>query len=162
MTTTICKACLYSVPTRLIREHGICQSCTDESRRPAPAGSVPKKSGSSVIVTTSMFVAGREIESEVDIISAEVVLGMNVFKDVMVGARNLVGGRSETMQKTLRDSRTGAIRQLKDEAARVGADAVIAVDLDYQEIGSSGTAMVMLVANGTAVKLKPLDTQREE
>ncbi len=39
----------------------------------------------------------------------------------------------------------------------VGADAVIAVDLDYQELsGGQKSGMLMLVASGTAVKLKAI------
>ena len=75
---------------------------------------------------------------------------MNVFKDLFAGVRNIVGGRSEAVQKTMRDSRRVALFELKKEAYEVGANAVVGVDLDYVELSNSGS-MVMLVASGTAV-----------
>jgi uncharacterized protein YbjQ (UPF0145 family) len=75
---------------------------------------------------------------------------MNIFKDLFAGVRNVVGGRSEAVQKTMRDSRRTALYELKREAYEVGANAVVGVDLDYVELSAAGN-MVMLVASGTAV-----------
>jgi uncharacterized protein YbjQ (UPF0145 family) len=107
-----------------------------------------------IIVTTSYEVANREVEIEIDIITAETVFGMNMFKDFFAGVRDIVGGRSAATQKVLRDARRTALAELKREALIVGADAVIAIDLDYQEISGGGKEMIMIVASGTAVKLK--------
>jgi uncharacterized protein YbjQ (UPF0145 family) len=114
-----------------------------------------EKEASNIILTTSFMVAGREIKEEIEIISAECVYGMNIFKDIMASARDFFGGRSATTQKALRDARKTALTELKREALMVGADAVISIDLDYQEmsVGTNQT-MVMLVASGTAVKLQ--------
>ena len=65
----------------------------------------------------------------------------------------IVGGRSEAVQKTMRDSRRTALYELKKEAHAVGANAVVGVDLDYVELSSAGS-MVMLVASGTAVVIE--------
>jgi uncharacterized protein YbjQ (UPF0145 family) len=75
---------------------------------------------------------------------------MNMFKDLFAGVRNVVGGRSEAVQKTMRDSRRTALYELKREAYEVGANAVVGVDLDYVELSAAGN-MGMLVASGTAV-----------
>jgi uncharacterized protein YbjQ (UPF0145 family) len=75
---------------------------------------------------------------------------MNIFKDLFAGIRDIVGGRSEAVQKTMRDSRRTALYELKKEAHMVGANAVVGVDLDYMEMSSAGS-MVLLVASGTAV-----------
>ena len=75
---------------------------------------------------------------------------MNVFKDLFAGVRNIVGGRSEAVQKSMRDSRRVALLELKKEAHEVGATAVVGVDLDYVDLSTSGS-MVMLIASGTAV-----------
>jgi uncharacterized protein YbjQ (UPF0145 family) len=75
---------------------------------------------------------------------------MNVFKDLFAGVRNIVGGRSEAVQKLMRDSRRVALLELKKEAYEVGANAVVGVDLDYVDLSTSGS-MVMLIASGTAV-----------
>jgi len=75
---------------------------------------------------------------------------MNIFKDLFASVRDVVGGRSEAVQATMRDARRTALYELKKEAHAVGANAVVGVDLDYVEL-SSGGSMVMLVATGTAV-----------
>ena len=80
---------------------------------------------------------------------------MNIFKDIFIALTNVVGGRSETLQKVMRESRQTALYELKREAFLVGANAVVGVDLDYVELGATGSNMVMLVASGTAVIIQP-------
>jgi uncharacterized protein YbjQ (UPF0145 family) len=99
--------------------------------------------------TTSDLTIVRRIE----VITAECAFGMNIFKDLFAGVRDIVGGRSEAIQKTMREARRTALFELKREAYEVGANAVVGVDLDYVELSSSGS-MVMLVASGTAVEIK--------
>jgi uncharacterized protein YbjQ (UPF0145 family) len=115
-----------------------------------------RKAAENIILTTAPFVAGAEIEKEIEIVTAECVFGMNVFKDLFNVARDFFGGRSRSTQQTLRDARKVALTELRREALQVGADAVIAIDLDYQEIsGGAGKAgMIMIVASGTAVQLQ--------
>lgn len=109
-----------------------------------------------VILTTSFEVAGREIESEIDMITAECAYGMNIFRDFFAGIRDLVGGRSKAVEKVLRDARTTVFDELRLQAEELGADAVIAVDLDYHELTGGGKGgMLLVVATGTAVRLKP-------
>ena len=82
-------------------------------------------------------------------------MGMNIFKDIMANVRDLVGGRSGVTQRALRDGRQIEMAELRKEAVRVGADAVIGIDLDYLEAGTgSAMNMFLISANGTAVKLK--------
>lgn len=92
------------------------------------------------------------IAQRIEIVTAECAFGMNIFKDLFAGVRDIVGGRSEAVQSTLRDSRKTALYELKKEAHAVGANAVVGVDLDYVELSVSGS-MVLLVASGTAVKI---------
>ena len=105
-----------------------------------------------VTLTTEAYPEGLKIAERIEVVTAECAFGMNVFKDLFAGVRDIVGGRSEAVQKTLRDSRRVALYELKKEAFEVGADAVVGVDLDYVELVAAGN-MVLLVASGTAVKL---------
>ena len=76
-------------------------------------------------------------------------------KPLFAAFRDFFGGRSKAVQDTLRDARRTVLAELRKEALMVGADAVIAIDLDYQEIsGGQKHGMLMLVASGTAVKVK--------
>lgn len=98
------------------------------------------------------------IGERLGIVTAECAYGMNAFKDLFASVRNIFGGRSEAVQATMRDARETVLYELKQEADRLGADAVIAVDLDYVQIGDGGWSMVMLVASGTAVKIEQAPT----
>ena len=105
------------------------------------------------IVLTTETAPNLNITKRIEIVTAEVAFGMNVFKDLFAGVRNVVGGRSEAVQSTMRDSRRTALYELKKEAHAVGANAVVGVDLDYVELSGAGS-MVMLVASGTAVVIE--------
>jgi uncharacterized protein YbjQ (UPF0145 family) len=94
------------------------------------------------------------ITKRIEIVTAECAYGMNIFKDLFAGVRNIVGGRSEAVQSTMRDARKTVLSELKREAHAVGANAVVGVDLDYVELAGSGSSMLMLVASGTAVVIE--------
>ena len=103
-----------------------------------------------IITTTESFVGDVE---RLEIVSAEVVFGMNILKDVLANVRDIFGGRSGAVQNTLADARKLAFDDLKFKAASIGADAVIAIDIDYHSISTgSGINMLMVSVNGTAVK----------
>jgi uncharacterized protein YbjQ (UPF0145 family) len=105
------------------------------------------------ILLTTETAPNLKITKRIEIVTAECAFGMNIFKDLFAGVRDIVGGRSEAVQKTMRDSRKTALYELKKEAYEVGANAVVGVDLDYVELSSAGS-MVMLVASGTAVVIE--------
>ena len=106
-------------------------------------------------LSTAFQINNQEIDYEIDVITAECVYGMNIFRDLFAGIRDIVGGRSVASQKVLRDLRKTCLFELKAEAYRLEADAVIGVDLDYSEISGGGkSGMLFLVASGTAVKFK--------
>ena len=105
------------------------------------------------ILLTTETAPNLNITKRIEIVTAECAFGMNIFKDLFAGVRDIVGGRSEAVQKTMRDSRKTVLYELKKEAYEVGANAVVGVDLDYVEMSSVGS-MVMLVASGTAVVIE--------
>ena len=113
-----------------------------------------QKISKDIKITTAYSFVNKEIEEEIDIITAECVFGMNVFRDFFAGMTDFFGGRSEASQKVLRDARQNCLQELKIEAARIDADGVLGVDLDYSEISGKGKGMLFLVASGTAVKFK--------
>ena len=109
----------------------------------------------SMPITTGFTIAARPIMEEIDVITSECVFGINLFKDMLGGIRDIVGGRAGAHQKVLKDLRQTCLAELRMNAAEVGADAVIGVDLDYSEISGKNGGLLMLVASGTAVKLEP-------
>ena len=105
-------------------------------------------------LTTAPSLEGYKIIETIDIVTAECVFGMNIFRDFFAGISDFFGGRSKASQKILRDARMECLFELRMEAQELGANAVIAVDLDYSEISGKGKGMLFLVASGTAVKVE--------
>jgi uncharacterized protein YbjQ (UPF0145 family) len=106
----------------------------------------------SVTLTTAGSLPNDQSYEIVDVITSECVMGMNVFRDVFAGVRDFFGGKSVASQKVLRDLKEDCLERLREEASALGADAVIAVDLDYSEFSGGGKSMLFLVASGTAVR----------
>ncbi len=105
------------------------------------------------IILTTESAHDLQIVTRLGIIAAECVLGMNIFQDIGSAIRDVVGGRNEAYQLQLRNARQNVLAELKREAHKLGAHAVVAIDLDYNEISGGGKSMLFLVASGTAVRL---------
>jgi len=106
-----------------------------------------------MLLTTTETVQGRIVASYLGIVSGDAVMGTNLFRDMFAGIRDIVGGRSGSYEKELRNAKDAALDALTAEAEALGADAVIAIDLDYEVIGGDRSTMLMVSANGTAVRL---------
>lgn len=106
-----------------------------------------------MIVTTTPSVEGRSIASYKGVVFGEVITGVNMFKDIAAGFRNLVGGRSQSYEGELMAAREEALQELEERAKALGADAVVGVDVDYETLGSDN-GMLMVTASGTAVTLR--------
>ncbi|WP_458190465.1 YbjQ family protein [Haladaptatus sp. NG-WS-4] len=105
-----------------------------------------------VLVTTSHTIAGREITEHLGIVIADVTPGRHIGKDIVGGLRDIVGGRSESWEKTLQENQEAAFDELVAEAKSLGADAVVAVDLADEALGAQG-GMINVKMSGTAVSL---------
>ena len=106
-----------------------------------------------MIISTTDSIEGRTIASYLGVVSGDAVMGTNVFRDMFAGLRDLVGGRSGSYEKELRKAKQLALEEMAEDAKELGADAVVGVDLDYEHLGNEGRSMLMVSANGTAVKL---------
>lgn len=105
-----------------------------------------------VRLTTTPNLEGWRVSETLDVVTAECAFGMNLFRDMFAGMSDTFGGRSQATQKVLRDARKTVLTELKHEAARIDASAVLGVRLDYSEISGKGKSMLFVVASGTAVK----------
>jgi uncharacterized protein YbjQ (UPF0145 family) len=104
-----------------------------------------------MLILTTPSIEGKKIKKYIGLVSGEAILGANIFKDIFAGIRDIVGGRAASYEKELRQAKDIAVQEMAEQAASLGGNAVIAVDLDYETIGSSGTNMLMVSASGTAV-----------
>ncbi|WP_395671664.1 heavy metal-binding domain-containing protein [Phenylobacterium sp.] len=105
-----------------------------------------------MIIATTPEVAEGRIDRTLGVVSGEAIIGAHIFRDLFAGIKNIIGGRAGGYEKALREARDIALREMQEEAARLGADAVIGVDLDYESLGPDG-GMLMVTAAGTAVTL---------
>ena len=105
-----------------------------------------------MIVTTTNSVEGHRIATYHGIVVGEAIMGANVVRDIFAGITDIIGGRSGAYESKLQDARDVALRELEEKAVRMGANAVVGVDLDYEIVGQS---MLMVSASGTAVTVTP-------
>ena len=104
-----------------------------------------------MLLTTTNNIEGKRITAYYGIVSGETIIGANIFKDFFAGIRDIVGGRSGSYERVLREAKDTAMNEMAEHAKSLGANAVIAVDLDYETVGSGGS-MLMVTAAGTAVR----------
>lgn len=103
-----------------------------------------------MLVTTTSTIEGKRISSYIGLVNGEAIIGANIVKDFFAGITDIVGGRSGAYEQALREAKSIAIKEMMDQATRLGANAVIGVDMDYENINNT---MLMVSANGTAVVL---------
>ena len=104
-----------------------------------------------MLLTTTPNIPGREITQYFGIVSGETIIGANLFKDFFAGIRDIVGGRASSYESVLREAKESALQEMSDQAARMGANAVIGIDLDFETVGANGSMLMVTVA-GTAVR----------
>jgi uncharacterized protein YbjQ (UPF0145 family) len=101
-------------------------------------------------LTTTPTFEGRRITRYLGIVHGEAIVGANIFRDMFAAVRDIVGGRAGAYENVLGDARRTALAEMADAASRLGANAVVGIDLDYETLGSGGS-MLMVTASGTAV-----------
>ncbi|MDO4880383.1 MAG: heavy metal-binding domain-containing protein [Capnocytophaga sp.] len=103
-----------------------------------------------MIITTTPTLEGKPIRQYLGIVTGETIIGANAIKDFMAGLTDFFGGRSTTYEKVLIEAKATALKELEERAVKLGANAIVGVDLDYETLGSNG-GMLMVTASGTAV-----------
>jgi uncharacterized protein YbjQ (UPF0145 family) len=106
-----------------------------------------------MILTTTPTIEGKTIATYHGIVTGEAILGANIFKDFFAGIRDIVGGRSASYERVLRDGRDVALREVTEQAQQFGANAVVGIDIDYETVGPQGS-MLMVSISGTAVTVR--------
>ena len=101
-----------------------------------------------MLITTTSNIEGKRISNYIGLVNGEAIIGANVLKDFFASITDVVGGRSGAYEQALREAKSIATKEMMDQATRLGANAVIGVDMDYQTINNT---MLMVSVNGTAV-----------
>ena len=105
-----------------------------------------------VLISTMNDVPGYEVVQVHGEVYGLIVRARNVFSNIGAGLRTIVGGEARGYTKLLADSRDQATERLKEAAAARGANAVLAMRFDCNEIGD---IMSEVAAYGTAVTIRP-------
>lgn len=121
-----------------------------EDRRGNPWSN--RADGGGITVTTTPSVEGRAIREYLGIVTGEVIVGANLFRDIFASITDIVGGRSGKYEEVLARARKQAIEEMRQEALALGGTGVVGVDIDYEVLGQNGS-MLMVSVSGTAVVL---------
>lgn len=101
-----------------------------------------------MILTTTPNIEGKSIKNYYGVVTGEAIMGANVVRDLFASITDIVGGRSGAYESKLVDAREIAMDEMSDKARRLGANAVVGIDIDYEVIRDG---MLMVAVSGTAV-----------
>ena len=104
-----------------------------------------------IIVTTTDGLDGRAVTEYHGVVSGEAVIGANIVSDLAAGIRDVVGGRSGSYEKKIETGRNEALKDIREEAGSLGAEAVVGASFDYEEMAEG---MLWVNISGTAVSTR--------
>ncbi len=104
-----------------------------------------------MILTTTPSVEGKSVVQYKGIVTGEAIMGANIVRDLFASITDIVGGRSGAYEAKLAEAREIALGEMANHAKRLGANAVVGIDLDYEVIREG---MLMVSASGTAVNIE--------
>ena len=137
--------------------NGVCLDCSSKAQRLEERLGQEKRDQEfeirrkKMIVTTEMSVE-FPIAERLGVVGAQCALGVNIFKDIFISGRDFWGGRSDTIQTEIERGRKTVIEELITAAAKMEADAVVAVSINFSEFSGGGGRMIFIAATGTAVR----------
>jgi uncharacterized protein YbjQ (UPF0145 family) len=105
-----------------------------------------------ILSTTPTLDGQRPIVKYLGVVCGEAVIGANIFRDMFASVRDVVGGRAGGYERSLANAREAAMSEMKEAAAELGANAIVAIDFDYEVLGETN-GMMMVAVSGTAVKV---------
>lgn len=107
-----------------------------------------------MILSTTDSLQGKNIQNYLGIVTAEVVYGSNALRDFFAGIRDVLGGRTAAYERVFERGQQDALKELEARAKRLGADAVLGIQVKTDTINIDEHGVLMLItATGTAVQL---------
>ena len=108
-----------------------------------------------MILTTTDVIQGAVVEAYLGVVTAEVVYGSNALRDFFAGIRDIIGGRTGSYERVFEQGQRNALTELEQRALRLGANAVVGIELDTGTINVDQSGVLLLItATGTAVRLR--------
>lgn len=107
-----------------------------------------------MILSTTDTLQNITINQYLGVVTAEVVYGSNALRDFFAGIRDIIGGRTGAYERVFEKGQQDAMDELAKRAKKLGADAVIGIEIDTGTINIDESGVLLLItATGTAVKL---------
>ena len=103
-----------------------------------------------MIITTTPQIEGRPIREYKGVVTGETIIGANFVKDFFASIRDVIGGRSGSYEKVLREAKDTSMEEMQQRAQQLGANAIVGIDIDYEPIGQNNS-MLRVAVSGTAV-----------
>ena len=103
-----------------------------------------------MLLSTTPYIEGKPVRDYLGVVAGEAIMGANIVRDLFASITDIVGGRSGAYEEKLADARRIALKEMADSAVRLGANAVIGIDIDYEVVREG---MLMVTASGTAVRI---------
>lgn len=103
-----------------------------------------------MLLSTTPTIEGHAIKEYKGVVTGETIIGANFVKDFMASIRDVIGGRSGSYEKVLEEARETSMNEMQERASKLGANAIVGIDIDYETIGQ-GNSMLMVAVSGTAV-----------
>lgn len=113
-----------------------------------------RTSAQSVLVSTTPKLEGWEITRYLGVVSAHVVAGTNIFSDIAASWSDVFGGQSKSYKKQLEQINEQVISELREQASKRRANALIGLRIDHDQISGQNKEMFMVTASATAVQAK--------
>ena len=101
-----------------------------------------------MILTTTETISGRELET-LGLVRGSTIRSKNIGKDITQGFKTLVGGELKAYTEMMNEARAIATRRMSEEAAMMGADAIVNIRYTSSQVVQSAAE---IMAYGTAVK----------
>ena len=115
-----------------------------------------------ILTTTTNSIDGASVVKYIKLVSVNVVVGTNFFSDFGASFTDFFGGLSDTYQGKLEKIYNVGINKIKTKAISLGANAILGIKIDFDEISGKGKSMFMLSVLGTAVLLKYQEHKKEK
>lgn len=106
-----------------------------------------------IIITTTNQIENATIEKYFGVITSNIVVGTNLFSDFAASFTDFFGGNSGTYQRKLQLIYKEAMNDLSAKSITLGANCILGLHIDFDEISGKGKSMFMVSLMGTAVKI---------
>ena len=113
-----------------------------------------------MLCVTSDSIEGKAIVSNLGLVAVEVVIGANMFRELLAAVAETSGRRSSTYERVLEEARSSALADLEAKAIALKADAILSLRFQYLDLVDRGGTMMMCAAYGTAVRLARSEADR--